>query len=127
MSKRRTFSPEFKRGAVEQRRQLGANCAQVSCEQGSGASLLNRWKREADAEGRHAFGGLDNPREEEVVRLKGKLARVKKERDLFARCGNVLRQGIFLRCQVVGHCCDKLPVRMMCRLLKIFPSGFSDR
>ena len=54
MSKRRKFSPEFKQGAVEQTRQLGVSCAQVARELGIGANLLTRWKREADAEGRHA-------------------------------------------------------------------------
>ena len=81
MTKRRKFSPEFKRGAVEQARQPGVSCAQVARELGIGANLLTRWKREADAEGRHAFGGSGNPRDEEVARLKRELARVKKERD----------------------------------------------
>ncbi len=81
MSKRRKFSAEFKRGAVEQARQPDVSCAQVARELGIGANLLTRWKREADAEGRHAFGGSGTPRDEEVARLKRELARVKKERD----------------------------------------------
>lgn len=81
MSMRRKFSPEFKRGSVEQARQPGVSCAQVARELGFGANLLTRWKREADAEGRHAFGGSGTPRDEEVARLKRELARVKKERD----------------------------------------------
>jgi transposase len=48
---------------------------------GDCANLLTRWKREADAEGRNAFGGTGTPRDEEVARLKRELARVKKERD----------------------------------------------
>ena len=81
MSKRRNYSPEFKRGAVEQTRQPGVSCAQIARELGIGANLLTRWKREADAEGHRAFGGTGRPRDEEVVRLKLELARVKKERD----------------------------------------------
>ena len=81
MSKRRRFSPEFKRGAVEQTRQPGVSCAQVARELGIGANVLTRWRREADAEGRQAFGGTGHPRDEEVTRLKRELARVKKERD----------------------------------------------
>jgi len=81
MSKRRKFSAEFKRGAVEQARQPDVSCAQVARELGIGANLLTRWKREADAEGRYAFGGSGTPRDEEVARLKRELARVKKERD----------------------------------------------
>lgn len=81
MSKRRKFSQEFKQGAVEQARQPGVSCAQVARELGIGANLLSRWKREADAQGSHAFSGTGNPRDEELTRLKRELARVKKERD----------------------------------------------
>lgn len=81
MSKRRKYSPEFKRGAIEQARQPGVSCAQVARELGIEPNMLSRWKREAEAEGRHAFGGTGQPRDEEVARLKRELARVKKERD----------------------------------------------
>jgi transposase len=81
MSKRRKYSPEFKRGAVEQARQSGVSCAQLSRELGINGNLLTRWIREAEVEGRHAFGGTGKPRDEEVASLKRELARVKKERD----------------------------------------------
>ena len=81
MPKRRKFSQEFKRGAVEQARQPGVSCAQVARELGIDANLLARWKREADTQGRLAFGGSGKPRDEEIARLKRELARVKKERD----------------------------------------------
>lgn len=48
MSKRRKFSPEFKRGAVDQVRQSGVSCAQVARELGIRDGLLTRWKREFD-------------------------------------------------------------------------------
>lgn len=81
MSKRRKFSPEFKQGAVEQTRQPGVSCSQVARELGIAANLLSRWRREADAQGKQAFGGTGKPRDEEVAQLKRELARVKKERD----------------------------------------------
>lgn len=81
MPKRRKFSPEFKRGAVEQASQPGVSCAQVARELGVRPNLLSRWKREAETEGRDAFRGPGLPRDEEVARLKRELARVKKERD----------------------------------------------
>jgi len=52
MPKRRKFSPEFKRGAVEQVCQPGVSCAQVARELGINANLLSRWKREAEIKGR---------------------------------------------------------------------------
>ena len=81
MSKRRKFSAEFKRGAVEQARQAGVSCAQVARELGSRDDLLTRWKREAQGQGAVAFGGTGTPRDEELAQLKRELARVKKERD----------------------------------------------
>lgn len=81
MSKRRKYSPEFKREAVQLARQPHVSCAQVARELGIGANLLTRWKREADMEGHQAFGGTGSARDEEVARLKRELARVTKERD----------------------------------------------
>jgi transposase len=81
MSKRRKYSPEFKREAVQLARQPDVSCAQVARELGIGANLLTRWKREADADGQRAFGGTGSARDEELARLKRELSRVKKERD----------------------------------------------
>ena len=80
MSKRRKYSIEFKRGAVEQIRRSGVSCAQVARELGIGANLLTRWKQEAEGP-KAAFGGTGTPRDEELTKLKRELARVKKERD----------------------------------------------
>lgn len=57
MSKRRKFSAEFKRGAVEQASRSGVSCAQVARELGIRDTLLTRWKREAQGQGAAAFGG----------------------------------------------------------------------
>ena len=81
MSKRRKFSAEFKRCAVEQASRPGVSCAQVARELGIRDSLLTRWKREAQAVGKAAFVGTGSPRDEEVARLKRELARITKERD----------------------------------------------
>lgn len=80
MSKRRKFSVELKRGAVEQATQPGVSCAQVARELGVRDTLLIRWKREAQSQGKVAFVGSGTPRDEDLARLKRELARVKKER-----------------------------------------------
>jgi transposase len=81
MSKRRKFSAEFKRGAVEQARRPGVSCAQVARELGIRDSLLTRWKRELESQPKAAFVGTGTARDEEVARLKRELARITKERD----------------------------------------------
>jgi|GEM_PF-212252 len=81
MTKRRKFSPEFKREAVKLTLQPGISCSQIALEIGVAPNLLSRWKREAEAISDKAFQGSGNPRDEEVARLKRELARVTKERD----------------------------------------------
>ncbi|SFN52684.1 transposase [Dokdonella immobilis] len=93
MSKRRKFSAEFKRGAVEQATRPGVSCAQVARELGIRDSLLTRWKREAEQQGQTAFGGTGTPRDEELARLKRELARVKKERDFLREAATFFAKG----------------------------------
>ncbi|MBH1715564.1 IS3 family transposase [Stenotrophomonas maltophilia] len=126
MSKRRKFSAEFKRGAVEQASRPGVSCAQVARELGIRDSLLTRWKREAETVGKAAFAGTGSPRDEEVARLKRELVRITKERGFFARSGDVLCQGIILRYQVIERCRDEFPIRLMCRCLRVSTSGYYD-
>lgn len=93
MSKRRKFSLEFKRGAVEQARQPGVSCAQVARELGIRDSLLTRWKRELDGSGKSVFVGTGTARDEEVARLKRELSRVTKERDFLREAATFFAKG----------------------------------
>jgi transposase len=93
MSKRRKFSPEFKRGAVEQARQPGVSCAQVARELGIRDNLLTRWKREMDGQSKGVFVGTGTARDEEVTRLKRELARVTKERDFLRQAATFFAKG----------------------------------
>jgi transposase len=93
MSKRRKFSPEFKRGAVEQACQPGISCAQVARELGIRDNLLTRWKREAASQGQVAFRGSGTARDEELAQLKRELARVKKERDFLREAATFFAKG----------------------------------
>jgi len=81
MSKRRKFSEEFKREALELTRQPGVNISQVARDIGIGAGLLSRWRRELESGKAKAFSGSGVPRDQEMAALKRELARVKKERD----------------------------------------------
>ena len=88
MSKRRKFSAEFKRGAVEQASQPGVSCAQVARELGIRDTLLTRWRREA--------GGPES----------GKVA----DRGSPFRSGDYQRylvaNGLVCSMSAVGHCGD---------------------
>lgn len=81
MSKRKRYSPEYKREIVELVRRSKSSCRQVALEVGINPNMLTRWVREAEAEGGKAFPGGGTPRDEEVARLKRELTRITKERD----------------------------------------------
>lgn len=81
MSKRKRYSPEYKREIVELVQRSKSSCRQVALEVGINPNMLTRWVREAEAEGGKAFPGGGTPRDEEVARLKRELTRITKERD----------------------------------------------
>ena len=81
MQKRRRYSAEYKREAVELARSSEVPISQVARELGINANMLARWCREQEADGGKAFRGQGKARDEEMAALKRELARVKKERD----------------------------------------------
>lgn len=81
MPKRRRYSAEYKREAVELARSNGVSISQVARELGINSTMLGRWCREQEVDGGKAFQGQGRPRDEEMTALKRELARVKKERD----------------------------------------------
>lgn len=81
MTKRRKFSEEFKREAIELTRQPGASISQVGRDIGVNANQLSRWRRELDGAKGRVFTGPGVPRDEELAALKRELAKTRKERD----------------------------------------------
>ena len=81
MSKRKRYSPEYKRELVELVRRSQSSCRQIALEVGVNPNMLTRWVREADAGGGKAFPGVGTPRDEEMARLNRELSKVSKERD----------------------------------------------
>ena len=55
MSKRRHYSPEYKRELVELVRRSRPSCRQIALEVGINPNMLTRWVREANAGGGKAF------------------------------------------------------------------------
>ena len=81
MSKRKRYSPEYKRELVELVRRSQSSCRKIALEVGVSPNMLTRWVREADAGGGKAFPGGGIPRDEEMARLKRELSKVTRERD----------------------------------------------
>lgn len=81
MSKRKHYSPEYKRELVELVRRTQSSCRKIALEVGVNPNMLTRWVREAEAGGGKSFPGGGTARDEEMARLKRELSKVTKERD----------------------------------------------
>jgi transposase len=81
MGSRRKFSAEYKREAVAMLEAPGVTVSQIAGEQGIGATMLGRWRRELRQHSTQTFTGNGRSRDEELSQLRRELARVTKERD----------------------------------------------
>ena len=81
MTRRKRYSTEFKREALRRADEPGVTDVLVAEELGINARQLNRWRAAAKRDGETAFPGQGNARDEELMRLKRKLAKVEQERD----------------------------------------------
>jgi len=83
---RRTFTPQFKKDAVEMVRQ-GKTVTEVSNSLGVARSLLQYWKRQLEEDSGDPFPGRGNANSEgeDVRALKKKLKDVTEERDILKK------------------------------------------
>lgn len=81
MSKRRKYSKEFKQEAVQMVSVPGVTLRAVAEDLGIGEGLLGKWKRDLSQHGEKAFVGQGHARDEELMRLRRELAKVRQERD----------------------------------------------
>lgn len=87
MGQRKTFTPEFKREAVQLLESGSRPASQIARELGIKRNQLYKWQTELKARGATAFpgSGMRKPRGDEVSRLKQELARVTEERDILKK------------------------------------------
>ena len=81
MGRRKRYSEEFKREALRRADEPGVTDVWVAEELGINARQLRRWRDAAKKHGEDAFPGQSHARDEEMMRLKRKLAKVTQERD----------------------------------------------
>ena len=81
MTRRKRYSAEFKREALRRADEPGVTDVLVAEELGINARQLHRWRAAAKRDGEHAFPGEGKARDEELMRLRRKLAKVEQERD----------------------------------------------
>jgi transposase len=87
MSKRKTFTKEFKAEAVRLLEQSGKPAAELARELGVRRNQLYKWQAQSTTHGEHAFPGSGRrPKPaDDVARLKRELARVTEERDILKK------------------------------------------
>jgi len=84
MRKRKRYNEEFKLQALKRADEPGVTDLLVAEELGISSRQLRRWRDLYKADGKDAFPGQGNSRDEDITRLKRELAQVKKERDSLA-------------------------------------------
>ncbi|WP_134020774.1 IS3 family transposase [Modicisalibacter xianhensis] len=119
---RQRYTEEFKIEAVKQVTERGHPVAEVAARLGvSGYSLYQWIKRYArPAEHRQQDDNL----QAENRRLKAELKRVSEERDIPKKGHRVLRQRVRLRYAFIHDHADQYPVRRLCRMMAVHPSGY---
>ena len=89
MKERRVYTAEFKREAVRLGEQAGVSVAQIAQELGVSDYSLYKWRKQARESGELAFPGNGKvaltAEQQENVRLKRELERVKQERDILKK------------------------------------------
>ena len=81
MTRRQRYSAEFKCEALRRANEPGVTDVLVAAELGISARQLRRWRDLAKQHGDQAFPGHGKSRDEEITRLKRKLAKTEQERD----------------------------------------------
>jgi len=88
MSKRKTYTKEFKESAIELYQNSGKSAKEVAEGLGIHPENLSRWVRanqEGKAKGINAFPGQGNPRDEEVARLKKENADLRETNEILKK------------------------------------------
>ena len=87
MTKRKSFSPEFKREAVRLLDTSRKQPADLARELGVRRNQLYKWKEQLSRRGQGAFpgSGRGSGGNDEVARLRKELERVKEERDILKK------------------------------------------
>ena len=88
MTKRKSYTPEFKREAVRLLVGSGRPAAEIGRQLGVRPNQLYRWKAAIEKRGEGAFPGsgrIPDDKDAEIARLKRELEAVKEERDILKK------------------------------------------
>lgn len=90
--KRRQYSSEFKREAVQLVTQGGLSIARAARDLGLNDNMVSRWKKEAEQNGQRAFPGQGHPQDEELSRLRREVEVLRQEREILKKAISIFSQ-----------------------------------
>ena len=83
--KRRKYTKEFKLECIRLLDTRKKGGRELELELGLAPGQVYRWRKEMRIDGKHAFPGNGNPRDEELAKLRRELDIVKEERDILRK------------------------------------------
>ncbi|WP_420213746.1 IS3 family transposase [Escherichia coli] len=122
--KKRNFSAEFKRESAQLVVDQKYTVADAAKAMDVGLSTMTRWVKQLrdERQGKTPKASPITPEQIEIRKLRKKLQRIEMENNI--KKGGVLRKAVRLRYAFIrdNTCC--WPVRLLCRVLDVHPSGF---
>ncbi|HHV0993028.1 IS3 family transposase [Escherichia coli] len=123
--KKRNFSAEFKRESAQLVVDQKYTVADAAKAMDVGLSTMTRWVKQLrdERQGKTPKASPITPEQIEIRKLRKKLQRIEMENEILKK-GGVLRKAVRLRYAFIrdNSCC--WPVRLLCRVLDVHPSGF---
>ncbi|WP_411908319.1 IS3 family transposase [Escherichia coli] len=123
--KKRNFSAEFKRESAQLVVDQNYTVADAAKAMDIGLSTMTRWVKQLrdERQGKTPKASPITPEQIEIRKLRKKLQRIEMENEILKK-GGVLRKAVRLRYAFIrdNTCC--WPVRLLCRVLDVHPSGF---
>ncbi|WP_435889405.1 IS3 family transposase, partial [Escherichia coli] len=122
---KRNFSAEFKRESAQLVVDQKYTVADAAKAMDVGLSTMTRWVKQLrdERQGKTPKASPITPEQIEIRKLRKKLQRIEMENEILKK-GGVLRKAVRLRYAFIrdNTCC--WPVRLLCRVLDVHPSGF---
>lgn len=84
MTTRKSYTEEFKRGAVHLAKERG-NFRAAARDLGVSINTLQNWAKQLEQSPENAFPGHGNPRDKEFVQLQRELRRLKEENEILKK------------------------------------------
>jgi transposase len=122
------YSPEFRAEAIRLARTSGKSHRQIAEDLGMTSETLRLWLKQADLDAGKRQDGLTSDEQEELRRLRREVRILREEREILRKAaahlplGRTTRSGDGVRVCGAGE--GPYPVRRMCRVLDVSPSGY---